>query len=174
MGPHPASAGCVKSLVAELKSLTNLQLFVDFHGFGRLWLYPWCYSKEPSPHHTQHKAASATAVAAANRLAGRLRYRAQAAAFTEVPMGGSCLDFVYGEIGCTHSYAVELPPSLPRGGVLGATLRGAMRGDPKRWWKEGQAPPPEVAIEAGNETVAAVSALVYHLFGGTEPRCAAD
>ena len=167
MGSHPASAGCVKSLVSELKSLTNLQLFLDFHGFGRLWLYPWCHSKEPSPHHTEHKAACATAVAAANRLAGRVGYRAQAAAFTEVPMGGSCIDFVYGEIGCAHSYAVELPPSLPRQGVLGATLLGALRGDPKRWWREGQAPPAAVGIEAGDEMAAALSALVNHLFGGT-------
>ncbi len=169
MGPHPASAGCVKSLVSELKTLTNLQLFLDFHGFGRLWLYPWCHSRAPSPHHAEHTAASATAVAAANRLAGRPGYRAQAAAFTEVPMGGSCLDFVYGELGCVHSYAVELPPSLPRGGVSGATLLGALRGDPKRWWREGQAPSADVGVEAGNEMAAAVSALVDHLFGGAPP-----
>ena len=167
MGAHPASAACVKTLVSELKSLTNLQLFLDFHGFGRLWLYPWCHSRDPSPHHAEHKAASATAVAAANRLAGRFRYRAQAAAFTEVPMGGSCLDFVYREIGCTHSYAVELPPSLPRGGVLGATLFGALRGDPKRWWREGQTPAADVGIDAGDEMAAAVSALVDHVFGPT-------
>jgi len=166
MGSHPASAGCVKSLVSELKSLTNLQLFLDFHGFGRLWLYPWCHSRKPSPHRREHKAACASAVAAANRLAGRHGYRAQAAAFTEVPMGGSCIDFVYGEIGCAHSYAVELPPSLPREGVLGATLLGALRGDPKRWWKEGQAPSAEVGIEAGDEMAAALPALVDHLFGG--------
>jgi hypothetical protein len=55
------------------------------------------------------------AVSAANRVAGRFGYRAQAAAFTEFPMGGSCIDFVYREIGCAHSYAVELPPSLPWG-----------------------------------------------------------
>jgi hypothetical protein len=165
MGPHPASAGCVKSLVSELKRLNNLRLFLDFHGFGRLWLYPWCHSKKPSPHHAEHEAASSTAVAAANRLAGRFGYRAQAAAFTEVPMGGSCIDFVYGEIGCVHSYAVELPPSLPGGGVLGATMLGALRADPKRWWRQGQAPPAEVGVEAGNEMVEALSALVNHLFG---------
>ena len=167
MGSHAASAACVRSLVSELKRLTNLQLFLDFHGFGRLWLYPWCHSRKPSPHHSEHKAASATAVAAANRLAGRFQYRAQAAAFTEAPMGGSCLDFVYREIGCAHSYAVELPPSLPWGSVLGATVRGALRGDPKRWWREGQSPPAEVGVEAGDEMVAALSALVDHLFGGT-------
>ena len=170
MGPRAASAGCVKSLVTELKRLTNLQLFLDFHGFGRLWLYPWCHSKKPSPHHNEHKIASATAVTAANRLARGSGYRAQAAAFTEVPMGGSCIDFVYREIGCVHSYAVELPPSLPWGGVLGATLLGAMRGDPKRWWRQGQAPPAEVAIEAGDEMAAALSALVNHLFGGLATR----
>jgi hypothetical protein len=166
MGPHPASVGCVKSLIAELKSLDNLQLFVDFHGFGRLWLFPWCHSTGPSPHRTEHKAASAAAVAAANRVAGGSGYRAQAAARTEVAMGGSCIDFVYGEIGCTHSYAVELPPSLPRWGVPGATLLGALRGDPRRWWREGQDPDAEVAIEAGDEMAAALSALVDHLFGG--------
>lgn len=166
MGPHPASAGCVKSLIAELKSLNNLQLFLDFHGFGRLWLYPWCYSTRQSPHRTEHKAASATAVRAANRVAGRSAYRAQAAALTEVAMGGSCIDFVYGEIGCTHSYAIELPPSLPRGGVLVATLLGAVRGHPKRWWRERQDPGPEVGIEAGDEMTAALSALVDHLFAG--------
>ena len=115
MGPRPASAGCVKSLVSELNRLTNLQLFLDFHGFGRLWLYPWCHSKERSPHDTVHTAAAAIAVAAANRLAGRSAYRAQAAAFTEVPMGGSCIDFVYGEVGCAHSYAVELLRRYPEG-----------------------------------------------------------
>lgn len=165
-GPHPASAGCVKSLIAELKSLNNLQLFLDFHGFGRLWLYPWCYSKGPSPHRAEHEAASATAVLAANRVAGGSGYRAQAAAQTEVAMGGSCIDFVYGEIGCTHSYAIELPPSLPWGGVLGATLLGAIRGDPKRWWRDGQDPDAEVVIEAGDEMTAALPALVSHLFGG--------
>ncbi|HEX5076836.1 MAG TPA: M14 family metallopeptidase [Gemmatimonadaceae bacterium] len=169
MGPRPTSAGCVKSLVSELRRLTNLRLFLDFHGFGRLWLYPWCHSKEPSPHRAEHEAASAIAVAAANRLAGRSGYRAQAAAFTEIPMGGSCIDFVYGEIGCIHSYAVELPPSLPWGGVLGATLLGALRGDPQGWWKDGQAPSAEVATGARDEIVAALSALVDHLFGGTPP-----
>ena len=84
-------------------------------------------------------------------------------------MGGSCIDFVYGEIGCVHSYAVELPPSLPRAGVLGATLLGTLRGDPKRWWKEGQAPAAAVGIAAGDEMAAALSALVDHLFGATEP-----
>jgi NADH:ubiquinone oxidoreductase subunit 5 (subunit L)/multisubunit Na+/H+ antiporter MnhA subunit len=117
--------------------------------------------------------AGAIAVAAANRLAGA-GYRAHAAAFTEVPMGGTCIDFVYREIGCIHSYAVELPPSLPRGGPLGATLLGVLRGDPKRWWREGQAPPAQVGIEAGDEMAAALSALVDHLFGagpaGTERR----
>jgi hypothetical protein len=164
MGSSPASVGCVKSLVYELKRLTNLRLFLDFHGFGRLWLYPWCHSKEPSPHFTEHKAACAIAVAAANRVSGSIGYRAQSAAFTEAPMGGSCLDFVYREIGCKHSYAVELPPSLPWGGVLGATLLGAVRGDPKRWWREGQAPAPQVATEAGDEMAAALSALMDHLF----------
>jgi len=165
MGSQPASAGCVKSLVSELKTLTNLRLFLDFHGFGRLWLYPWCHSKVPSSHRAEHEAASTVAVAAANRVTGRSGYRAQAAAFTEVPMGGSCLDFVYGEIGCVHSYAVELPPSLPRGGVLGATLRGALKGDPKRWWRKGQDPSADVGAEAGAEMAAALSALVDHLFG---------
>lgn len=80
-------------------------------------------------------------------------------------MGGSCIDFVYHDVGCVHSYAVELPPSLPRGGVLGATLLGAMKGDPKRWWKEGQAPRAQVGIEAGDEMAAALPALVDHLFG---------
>ena len=165
MGRRPASVGCVKSLIAELKSLNNLQLFLDFHGFGRLWLFPWCHSTSPSPHHAEHKAASATAVAAANRVAGGTGYRAQAAAHTEVAMGGSCIDFVYGEIGCTHSYAIELPPSLPWGGVPGATLLGALRGDPRRWWREGQDPGTEVAIAAGDEMAAALSALMDHLFG---------
>jgi zinc carboxypeptidase len=165
MGTHPASAGCVKSLIAELRSLNNLQLFLDFHGFGRLWLYPWCYSLSPSPHHTEHKAASAAALAAANRVAGGSGYRAQAAAGTEVAMGGSCIDFVYGEIGCTHSYAVELPPSHPWGGVLGATLLGALRGDPRGWWRKGQDPDTEVGIAAGDEMAAALSALVDHVFG---------
>jgi zinc carboxypeptidase len=96
MGPHPASVGCVKSVVSELRSLTNLRLVVDFHGFGRLWLYPWCHSREPSPHHA-----------------------------------------------------------------------GALQGDPKRWSREGQAPPARVATEAGDEMAAALSALVDHLFGDT-------
>ncbi|MHB1328169.1 MAG: M14 family zinc carboxypeptidase [Gemmatimonadales bacterium] len=164
MGPHPGSAACVKHLIAELTRLDNLQLFLDFHGFGRLWLYPWCHSTSPSPHHTDHKAATGTALMAANQVAGASRYRAQPAAHTEVAMGGSCIDFVYGEIGCTHSYAVELPPSLPRGGVTGGTLLGALRGDPKRWWREGQDPDAAVVIQAGDEMVAALSALVDHLF----------
>jgi len=165
MGPHPGSAACVKSLINELKSLNNLQLFLDFHGFGRLWLYPWCYSTVPSPHLTEHKAASETAVLAANRVAGGSGYRAQAAARTEVPMGGSCIDFVYDEIGCIHSYAIELPPSLPSGGVLGATLLGTLGADPKRWWREGMDPDPQVGIQAGDEMAASLSALMDHLFG---------
>jgi carboxypeptidase A2 len=165
MGPRPASAGCVKSLISELKSLGNLRLFLDFHGFGRLWLHPWCYSTAPSPHRTEHEAASAAAVRAADRVAAGSGYRAQAAARTEVAMGGSCIDFVYHDIGCIHSYAIELPPSLPRGGVLTATLLGALRGDPRRWWRQGMAPDAGVGIEAGDEMVAALSALVHHLFG---------
>ncbi|HWZ80345.1 MAG TPA: hypothetical protein VNX87_27665 [Candidatus Sulfotelmatobacter sp.] len=85
-------------------------------------------------------------------------------------MGGSNIDFVYGEIGCTHSYAVELPPSHPRGGMLGATLLGALRGDPKGWWRRGQDPGAEVGIAAGDEMAAALSALVDHVFGGGPQR----
>jgi len=51
--------------------------------------------------------------------------------------------------------------------VLGATLLGALRGDPKRWWREGQAPSADVGIDAGDEMAAAVSALVDHVFGPT-------
>ena len=165
MGPHPGSAACVRSLISELKTLRNLQLFLDFHGFGRLWLYPWCYSKTPSSHRAEHIAASEIAILAANRVVRGAGYRAQAAARTEAPMGGSCIDFVYDQIGCIHSYAVELPPSLPSEGMFAATLLGALRGDPKRWWKEGQDPGPEVVIAAGDEIVAGLSALVEHLFG---------
>lgn len=168
MGPHPGSAGCVQSVMSELASLDNLQLFLDFHGFGRLWLHPWCHSAKPSPHHTEQSVACGIAAAAANRVAARARYRVEAAAKTEAPMGGTCMDFVYGELGCVHSYTVELPPSLPRGGMLRATLRGALGGDPKRWWKQGQDPPAELALEAGREAIAALSALVGHLFG-TDP-----
>jgi hypothetical protein len=50
--------------------------------------------------------------------------------------------------------------------VLGATLLGALRGDPKRWWREGQDPDADVGIEAGDEMTAALPALVNHLFGG--------
>ena len=94
MGPHPASVDCVKSLVAELKSLRNLQLFLDFHSFGRLWLYPWCSSRAPSPHHAKHLAASAIAVAAADRTAESGGYRAQAAAQTEEIGRASCRERV--------------------------------------------------------------------------------
>src|SRR5215469_2600554 len=165
MGPHPASVDCVKSLIAELSSLNNLRLFLDFHGFGRLGLYPWCYSKSPSPHQTEHKAASATAIAAANRVVKNSGYRAQAAARTEVAMGGSCIDFVYGELGCTHSSAAKLAPPPPGGGWLGATLMGTPGGDPMGWWRKGQDPGADVALAAGDEMAAALSALVDHLFG---------
>jgi len=164
MGPHPASVGWVKSLVAQLKSLKNLQLFLDFHSFGRLWLYPWCSSKDPSPHNAKHVAASAIAVAAANRIAGSDGYRAQAAAQTEVAMGGSCIDFAYGEIGCIHSYTVELPPSHPWGGPLVATLLAALKGDAKQWWREGFDPDAKVAIRAGDEMATMLTALVDHVF----------
>lgn len=165
-GPQPESAACVRTLCAELRSLTNLQLFLDLHGFGRFWLYPWCHTRVPAAHRAEHLAATTVALAAANRIAGTEAYRSLPAAALEAPMGGTSVDFAYGDLGCVHSYVVELPPAAPRGGLLLATIRGLLTGDPKRWWREGMNPPATMATAAGNEMAAALEALALHVFAG--------
>jgi hypothetical protein len=68
--------------------------------------------------------------------------------------------FIGGDLPANKWVEVRVPM-----GALGATLPGALRGDPKRWWREGQDPDAGVGIEAGDEMAAALSALMDHFFG---------
>ena len=162
IGPHAASAESVIGIISALRALPDLQLFVDFHGFGRRWLHPWGHTKLPSKHIEAHQLASSIAVKAANDASKVGGYRAHAAARMETPMGGTSLDFVHGELNCVHSYAVELPPSLPW--LPGALLRSTLRGDPWRWWKEGMEPDKATVVQAGDEMKSAIFALAKHIF----------
>ena len=162
IGPHPESAESVKGIASALRALPNLQLFMDFHGFGRRWLHPWAHTKEPSAHHEAHQLASSIAVKAANQVSMTQDYRAHAAARMEAPMGGTSIDFAHGELGCVHSYAVELPPSMPS--LPRALARDTLRGDPWRWWKEGMDPQEATVVQAGDEMKSAIFALARHIF----------
>lgn len=162
IGKKPIEAECVQLLIAELQEKNNLRLFLDFHSFGQKWLYPWGHTMTPSEDRKAHEIGSSIAVAAAN-AAGQRSYEAIPAAALEGPGGGTGLDYAYGELGCVHSYVVELPPALPKL-LLAAAFRGLLSGDPKKFWKDGMDFPAEDAAVVGDEMKAAVFALAKHVF----------
>ena len=158
IGVEPGSEPSVKAVISELRLRTNLRLFLDFHAFGARWLYPWAYTSASSKDTEVHEAASRTAIEAANSIARRWEYKAIPAAAMEAPVGGTAMDFAYGELGCIHSYTVELPPELPEA-VLGALVRSLEAGDPKLVWKEGMNLSHEHIVAVGDEVTLAVKAL---------------
>lgn len=163
IGPEAASEGCVKEIIAELRGKTNLKLFLDFHSFGGRVLYPWGWTLDAPKDRAAHEAATQIAVIAANSIARNWEYKAIAAAAMEAPAGGTVLDFAYGEIGCVHSYCVELPPNFPSS-IPKALLRSWWAGDTKLWWKEGMGLADESVLEVGDEMTVAVKALAEHVF----------
>lgn len=158
LGKEPACEPSVQAVIGELRRKDNLKLFLDFHSFGARWLYPWGHTLAPSKDKDVHEAACRTAVDAANAIARSWEYKAIPAAAMEAPAGGTALDFAYGELGCVHSYVVELPPELPKD-LAGNLLRGFQAGDLKLFWKEGMALSHEHVTQVGDEMTLAVKAL---------------
>lgn len=165
IGDAPMSEPCVKAVVDGVRSKKDLRIFVDFHSAGNRWLYPWAYTKDPPTDREAQLAASEIAVSAANALrhgSGEAKYLAMPAhAMEGVCIGGTGMDWAY-SAGCVHSYAVELPPSVPAN-VPAALLRGLLRGDPELYLREAFLLPEERIKPMGDEMTASIFALVKHV-----------
>lgn len=102
-----------KGLVKYLRELTatgrHIGAFLDIHSFSQLWMWPWGYTEELVPARDA-RAQARCGVAAADAL-----YKVHNTSFTTGPIastiyqvGGSSVDWTYGRLNITHSYAVEL------------------------------------------------------------------
>ncbi|KAK4097621.1 peptidase M14, carboxypeptidase A [Parathielavia hyrcaniae] len=137
-GLKPLDAPETRALAAELKAIKQqqgLRLFVDWHAFGQLVMYPYGHScdKKLPP------------FSAASWLAGELaeamtavhgtRYRAGTACGLLYPTSGDSADYAFEVLGADYAYAVELRPGvggrggfrLPEGQIL-ATAEEAWGG----------------------------------------------
>ena len=52
----------------EADGSSHFKLFIDYHTYSQMWLYPWGYLYSAAPHDDEHDALSAATVAAMREL----------------------------------------------------------------------------------------------------------
>ncbi len=132
-GPHAFSEPETRAL-RDLITREPVVAHIDFHSFGQMVLYPWGYTKKPSPDRDRF-AALGDAMASAIVGTHGERYKLMSAAELYAA-GGTALDWSYEE-GGAYGFTIELRPTGGSGFVL----------------------PPEQIIPTCDEGLAAVLAL---------------
>ncbi|XP_065185159.1 carboxypeptidase B-like [Sycon ciliatum] len=106
-GTHAFSQVSVRDVADFLKNIPNLEIYINFHSFGQLWMYPWAYSTELTPDNADLRGASIAAIDALKAVHGTV--------YTEGPIAriiyvasGSTADWTYGAIKVKYSYGIEL------------------------------------------------------------------
>lgn len=113
-GPHAFS----EPETAALRDLVRRERFVmhvDFHSYGQLLLFPWAYTRSPSPDRDRF-AAIGDRMASAMFERHQTRYRLESGADL-YPAAGTMLDWMYGEARAL-SFTIELRPRGGSGFVL--------------------------------------------------------
>ncbi|XP_072021623.1 carboxypeptidase B-like [Amphiura filiformis] len=88
----------------------NMALFIDFHNYGQLWLYPWGYTgngNTPQPDQNDQKAIANEATAALQSQFGT-SYFVGMSGPDMYPASGASEDYGYGTLGVKYTYVVEL------------------------------------------------------------------
>lgn len=141
-GPHAFSEPETRAL-RDLIAREPVVAHIDFHSFGQMILYPWGYTKKPSPDRDRF-AALGDAMASAIAGTHGERYKLMSAAELYAA-GGTALDWSYEE-GGAFGFTIELRPTGGSGFVL----------------------PPEQIVPTCDEGLAAVLALVERVEDGPE------
>jgi murein tripeptide amidase MpaA len=101
--------------VRDLAKRTGTKLYLDFHAYGQLLLYPWGYSAAPTKDHALYGALG-DRVASALFAPHQTRYRL-IQAVELYPASGTAMDWMYGESGAL-AFTIELRPKGGSGFVL--------------------------------------------------------
>lgn len=145
-GTHPFSEPEALYLARYMYSIRNrIKVYIDFHAYGQLLMSPWGYTTAYPPTYRANFAAMFRAAMAILKSRGTV-YRFGPAAIAIYKTSGDATDWVYGTLGVTHSYGVELPPFIlaPGGFILH----------------------PDNIEPVGMETFAGVKAMAEHRFEG--------
>ena len=100
----------------EADGSSHFKLFIDYHTYSQMWLYPWGYLYSAAPHDDEHDALSAAAVAAIRGVHGK-QYTYGPAASTIYVTTGDSTDWAYDPIEARpptpdwayikHAYTIE-------------------------------------------------------------------
>lgn len=142
-GSHPFSEPETFNLARYMYKIRNrIKGYIDFHSYGQLWMSAWGFTRYYPPTYNTNYKAMIRIVRAIYNTNGT-SYRFGPAAIAIYKTSGDATDWVYGILGVTHSYGVELPPSIfTRGGFV---------------------LPPHYIQPVGRETFAGLKALAYFL-----------
>uniref|UniRef100_A0A1B0GIS5 Zinc carboxypeptidase A 1 n=1 Tax=Lutzomyia longipalpis TaxID=7200 RepID=A0A1B0GIS5_LUTLO len=118
-GPRPFSEPETWALATFLKNIPKLKLYISFHSFGQLFMYPYGYSPRPVKNFRDvDQIAFATATALSRRYGTHYKYGN--IYNTIYPASGSSVDWVSGVRRVPLAYAYELRPA--RNTILGVIL----------------------------------------------------
>lgn len=87
----------------------SLKIFVDVHTFGQMWISPWGYTTN-YPQHYEQQSKVLRKIKKALLQREKIDYQTGLAGRVLYETSGDSLDWVYGQLGIVHSYAVELRP----------------------------------------------------------------
>jgi len=112
-GERPFSEPETHNLATYMYSIrSRIKAYVDFHSYGQLWMSPWGFTRHHyPPSYSKHWVAMRRIVEAIFYANGT-RYRYGPAGIAIYETSGDAIDWAYGLLGVTHSYGVELQPSI--------------------------------------------------------------
>jgi len=120
-GPHAFSeveVSNVKKYLQDIKS--KLKAYWNLHAYSQFVLLPWAYTKTEQPQ--DYKEMSRVAQIFVDKVASKfgIKYKAGPTSELIYEVGGSGIDWVYGELGVKYSYALELRDTGEHGFMLPA------------------------------------------------------
>lgn len=111
-GSRPFSEPETRNLAKYMYSIRNrIKAYVDFHSYGQLWMSPWGFTRFYPPTYPTNLAAMFK-IRKAIYDTNRTLFHIGPAAVVIYYTSGDATDWVYGVLGVTHSYGVELQPSI--------------------------------------------------------------
>ncbi|KAJ7377902.1 corticosteroid- binding protein [Desmophyllum pertusum] len=112
-GQRPFSEPETRHLATYMYSIRGrIKAYVDFHAYGQLWMSPWGFTRKLPPTYTKHNWRAMTRIVRSIYYINGTVFGYGPAAIAIYYTSGDATDWVYGVLGVTHSYGVELQPSF--------------------------------------------------------------
>ncbi|KAJ9581002.1 hypothetical protein L9F63_023820, partial [Diploptera punctata] len=141
-GPHAFSEPETKHLADFVKrNRKNIQVYLDFHSFSQLLMFPYGYTYDHVPNYDQLYRIGRRAAAALKSVYGT-EYGVGDIAEAICKRDNISLDYMYGELGIPFCYVYELRDKGQTGMLL----------------------PPEQIIPTGRETLASIIAMLQDTY----------